>query len=62
MAIDKEHIRAEHEAAMSSLTPDQVQAFKRISRSYRESLFRNCSAKDMLETVFEEEAAERSAG
>ena len=62
MAIDKDQVRAEHEAAISSLTPEQIKAFKRINRSYRESRFRNCSAADMLETVFEEEAAERNAG
>ena len=59
--MTKDDVRAEHEAALASFSPEQARALSRISRSFRESRFKNCSARDMMETVFEEEAAERSA-
>ena len=58
--MTKEDVRAEHEAAIASLTHEQSEAFRRISRSFQESRFKNCSAKEMLDVVFEEEAAARS--
>ncbi len=60
MAVTKDDIRAEHDAALTSFDPRQLAALKRISRSFRESRFNNCSATDMMEQVFEEEADERN--
>ena len=45
---------------MASLTLEQRRAFRRINRSFLESRFNNCSARDMLEHVFAEEAEARS--
>ena len=59
--MTKDEVRAEHEAAIASLTQDQVRAFRRISRSFQESRFANRSARETLELVFEEEARERSS-
>jgi hypothetical protein len=58
--MTKDEIRAEHEAAIASLTLEQRRAFRRINRSFLESRFNNCSARDMLEHVFAEEAEARS--
>ena len=58
--MTKDEVRAEHMAAMSRLDEEQMRALKRINRAFRESRFGNCSAKDMLEVMFEREAAARS--
>lgn len=60
MPVTKDDIRAEHEAAMASLTGPQRAALKRISRSFQEARFNNQSAKDMLDGVFEAEAQRRN--
>ena len=61
MTTTKEDIRAEHVLALARLDEDQVRALKRINRAFRESHFTNTTVKEVMETVFEEEASERSA-
>ncbi len=61
MPMTKEDVRAEHIRALARLDEDQVRAMKRINRAYRESHFTNTTVKEVMETVFEEEASERSA-
>ncbi len=60
MPVTKDDVRAEHNAALASFSPDQLAALKRINRSFLESRFANCSATDMIEHVFEVEANERN--
>ncbi len=60
MPVTKDDVRAEHEAAMASLTVSQRLALKRVSRSFQEARFSNGSAKEMMEQVFEEEASQRN--
>ncbi len=60
--MTREDVRAEHIRALARLDDDQVRALKRINRAFRESRFTNTTVKEVMEVVFEEEAAERSSG
>ena len=59
--MTKEEVRAEHFEALARMDEAQVRALKRLSGAFREACFGNCSAKDMLEVLFEREALARSA-
>ena len=58
--MTKDEVRTEHLAAMARMDEGQVLALKRINRALRESRLGNCSAKDRLEVMFEQEAQARS--
>lgn len=58
--MTKEEVRLEHVNALARMDEDQVRAIKRINRAFRESHFTNTTVKEVMETVFEEEANERS--
>lgn len=60
MAITKDDVRREHEAAMARLDEHQLRALKRINQAFLKSRFANAAAKDMMDMVFEEEAKARS--
>ena len=60
--MTKEEVRLEHVNALARMDEDQVRAMRRISRAFRESHFTNTTVKEVMETVFEEEAQERSGG
>ena len=62
MTMTKEDVRAEHIRALARLDEDQVRALKRINRAFREAHFTNTTIREVMETVFEEEARERSDG
>jgi uncharacterized protein YqfA (UPF0365 family) len=58
MAITKDDIGREHEAAPVRLDADQVQAFMRINQAFMKSRFANAAAKEtMMDEVFEEAQA-----
>ena len=59
--MTKDEVRREHFAAMARMDEAQVRAVKRINRAFREARFGNCSARDMLDVLFEREAKARSA-
>jgi hypothetical protein len=58
--VTSQDIEAEHVLALSTLTPEQARALVRLNRAFRESHLGNCSAKEALARVYEEEAAERN--
>ena len=60
VSMTKDEVREEHIRAMARLDEDQVRAFKRINRAFREARFTNGSVKDAMERVYEEEASERT--
>jgi Fe-S cluster assembly scaffold protein SufB len=60
MAITKDDVRREHEAAMGRLDAPQLAALKRINEAFMRSRFANASAKEMMEEVFEAEARSRN--
>jgi hypothetical protein len=61
MPMSKDDVQREHEDALARMDEAQLRALARINRAFRESRFANCSAKDAMGQVFEEEAKERSA-
>ncbi len=58
--MTKDDVRLEHVNALARMDEDQVRAIKRINRAFREARFTNTTVKEVMETVFEEEAQERS--
>jgi hypothetical protein len=60
MSMTKDDVRREHEDALARMDEAQLRALARINRAFRESRFGNRSAKDAMESVYEEEAKERS--
>ena len=58
--MTKDEVRLEHVNALARLDEDQVRAIKRINRAFREARFTNTTVREVMETVFEEEAQERS--
>ncbi len=60
--MTKDEVRLEHVNALARMDEDQVRALKRINRAFREARFTNTTVKEVMETVFEEEAKERSGG
>ena len=58
--MTRDEVREEHIRAMARLDEDQVRAFRRINRAFREARFTNRSVKEAMELVYEAEALERS--
>ncbi len=61
MHTSTEDIRAEHEAAMASLTSAQRRAIERLAQARRMATFNHRWPAENLQTVFALEAAERDA-
>lgn len=61
MSVTPEAIRAEHEAAMASLTPAQLRAIDRLQRARQRSHFNHLWPTENLEVQFELEAHARNA-
>ena len=53
-------IRAEHEAALAALSPEQRRALQRLSRARQQSPFNQKWPTENLAALFEAEAAERN--
>lgn len=61
MTITAEEIRAEHEAALASLSPDQQRAVDRLQRARQRSRFNHLWPTENLDVLFELEAHARNA-
>ncbi len=60
MIVTAAQVRAEHEAAMGSLTPAQAKAIERCGYAYVMAHFYQKTGKARLERLFEAEALARS--
>jgi hypothetical protein len=54
-------IRAEHNAALLSLTPEQRRAIQRLQQAKQRSHFNGRYPEENLQAIFEKEATERSS-
>ena len=61
MSTTPEEIRAEHEAALASLTPEQQRAIDRLQRARQRSHFNHLWPTENLDVLFELEAHARNA-
>jgi hypothetical protein len=61
MTFTAEDIAREHEAAMASLTPEQIKALARLRTARQRAAFAGRSPNEILHGLFETEAQVRSA-
>ena len=62
MLFTANDIKAEHEAAVAALTPEQRRALGRLEHARRRCPFNNRTAGENLIEIFEAEATRRNVG